>query len=58
MDKHITIRVTEKEYNKAVKYCINNEMSASGYIRSLMRIHQGLADDLKVLYLVEPCPRK
>ena len=58
LSKHITIRVTEKEYDKAAQYCTDNEMSSSEYIRSLMRIHLGLADDLKVLYTVEPRPKK
>jgi hypothetical protein len=58
LSKHITIRVTEKEYEKALEYCKDNEISSSEYIRSLMRIHLGLADDLKVLYTVEPRPKK
>ncbi len=58
LEKHLTIRVTEKEYEKAVEYCADNEISPSEYIRSLMRIHLGLADDLKVLYTVKPRPKK
>jgi len=58
LTKHITIRVTEREYAEARASCKDNEISSSEYIRSLMRIHLGLADDLKVLYTVEPRPRK
>jgi hypothetical protein len=58
LDKHITIRVTDKEFNEAVKYCTDYEISPSEYIRQLMRIHLGMANDMKRLYDVEPRPKK
>jgi len=57
LEKHITVRVTEKEHKKAIEYCADNDMSPSEYIRNLMRIHLGLADDLKVIYDVKPRPK-
>lgn len=58
LDKHITIRVSEREYSKATEYCMDNEMSPSEYIRQLMRIHLGLANDMKAMYGVKPRPKK
>jgi len=54
LEKHITIRVTEKEYDKVAEYCADNDMNNSEYIRSLIRIHLGMADDFKKMYYVEP----
>ena len=58
LDRHITIRVTEKEFAKILGYCADNEMSNSEYLRNLIRIHLGMADDLKRIYDVKPRPKK
>jgi len=58
LDKHITIRITEKEFEKVLTYCGDNEMSSSEYLRNLIRIHLGMADDFKVIFDVGPRPRK
>ncbi len=58
LDRHITIRVTEKEFEKILRYCADNEMSSSEYLRNLIRIHLGMADDLKRIYDVKPRPKK
>lgn len=58
MDKHITIRVTEKEFEKILQYCGDNEMSSSEYLRSLIRVHLGMADDLRKIYELKPRPKK
>jgi hypothetical protein len=56
--RHITIRLTEKEFGKIIGYCADNEMSSSEYLRNLVRIHLGMADDLRRIYDLEPRPRK
>jgi hypothetical protein len=58
LDKHMTIRMTEKEFDKILEYCADNAMSPSEYIRNLIRIHLGMADDFKIIYDVEPRPKK
>jgi hypothetical protein len=50
--------VTEKEFEKILGYCADNEMSSSEYLRNLIRIHLGMADDLKRIYDVKPRPKK
>ncbi len=58
LDKHITIRVTEKEFDKIAEYCADNDVSNSEYLRALIRVHLGLAEDLKRLFKAEPRPKK
>lgn len=58
LDRHLTIRLTEKEFTKIIGYCADNEMSSSEYLRNLVRIHLGMADDLRRIYDLEPRPRK
>ena len=58
MDKHITIRVTAKEYKKALEYCTKNDMIPSEYLRSLIRFHLGMVDDFKRLSHFRPQLKK
>ena len=58
LDKHITIRVSEKEFQKILEYCEDNEVSSSEYLRNLIRIHLGMAEDLHNLFVIEPRPKK
>lgn len=58
LDRHLTIRLTEKEFAKITGYCADNEVSSSEYLRNLIRVHLGMANDLKRLFDLEPRPRK
>lgn len=54
--KQITIRMTESEFTEMEHYCADHGITNSEYMRTLLRIHLGFTDDLKVLYKVKPRP--
>jgi hypothetical protein len=56
--KHLTIRVTEKEYEKAQEYCIDNDILPSEYVRNLIRFHLGMVDDFEKMRYFKPPKKK
>lgn len=54
--KQVTIRITESEMAEMERYCAEHGITHSEYMRTLLRIHLGFANDLKVLYKIRPGP--
>ncbi len=50
LDKHITIRVTEREFQKITDFCAEQDVSNSEYLRALIRVHLGLTKNPRRLF--------
>ncbi len=56
--KTLTVRLTEHEMAALEKYCADNGLTGSEYMRTLIRIHLGLNDDMRIIYELRPRPKK
>jgi|UPI0003FEA870 hypothetical protein len=53
----LTVRLTEHEMAALEKYCADNGLTGSEYARTLIRIHLGLCDDMRIVYELRPRPK-
>ena len=56
--KHVTVRLTEKELTLMEKYCAENDLTGSEYLRTLLRIHLGIAEDMRIVANLKPRPKE
>jgi len=56
--KTLTVRLTEQEVAALEEYCADNGLTGSEYVRTLIRIHLGLNDDMRIVYELRPRPKK
>ncbi len=54
--KQFSIHITESEWAEMDRYCVEHGITHSEYMRTLLRIHLGFADDLRVIHKVKPGP--